>query len=103
MGLCLKQHFSCCAGDGTERSGQGAFVFRQRSGEGGAYPRGIIIGTVKTVVKGHGASDAKAVSVCVDQAYRMASGDMKEKVAAGLAAFAERKNKSSEKEINGNV
>lgn len=56
------------------------------------YGGSVLLGLVKTVVKGHGASDAKAMSVCVDQAYRMSTGDMKERIAAGLASFAARKN-----------
>ena len=55
------------------------------------YGGSVLLGTVKTIVKGHGASDAKAVAVCVDQAYRMAASDMNERVAAGISAFAERK------------
>jgi glycerol-3-phosphate acyltransferase PlsX len=65
------------------------------------YGGSVFLGTTKTIVKGHGASDAKAVAVCVDQAYRMASSDMNEKIAAGLAAFAERE--KSKQEIKENV
>lgn len=60
------------------------------------YGGSVLLGLVKTVVKGHGASDAKAVSVCVDQAYRMSTCDMNEKISAGLAAFAERSKEKSE-------
>lgn len=52
------------------------------------YGGSVLLGLVGTVVKGHGASDAKAVSVCVDQAYRMSTGNMNERISAGLAAFA---------------
>lgn len=55
------------------------------------YGGSVMLGLVKTVVKGHGASDAKAVSVCVDQAYRMSTGGMKERIEDGLASFAARK------------
>ena len=65
------------------------------------YGGSVLLGAVKTVVKGHGASDAKAVAVCVDQAYRMASSDMNKRISAGLRAFAERENK--EKGENENV
>ena len=64
------------------------------------YGGSVLLGATKTVVKGHGASDAKAVAVCVDQAYRMASSDMNEKIAAGLAAFAEREKSKQEMKEN---
>ena len=64
------------------------------------YGGSVLLGATKTVVKGHGASDAKALAVCVDQAYRMASSDMNEKIAAGLAAFAERENQKKETSEN---
>ena len=67
------------------------------------YGGSVLLGAVKTVVKGHGSSDAKAVAVCVDQAYRMASSDMNDRIAAGLRAFAVREKNTSEKENDKNV
>ena len=51
------------------------------------YGGSVLLGCEKTIVKGHGSSDAKAVSVCIDQAYRMTSGDLTGKIAASLAAI----------------
>ena len=65
------------------------------------YGGSVLLGATKTVVKGHGASDEKAVAVCVDQAYRMAASDMNERISAGLRAFAEREKET--KETNENV
>ena len=64
------------------------------------YGGSVLLGTVKTIVKGHGSSDARAVAVCVDQAYRMASSDMNERISTGISAFAER---DTQKETNDNV
>lgn len=40
------------------------------------YGGSVLLGVEKTIVKGHGSSDAKAVAVCIDQAYRMIKSDM---------------------------
>ena len=51
------------------------------------YGGSVLLGCEKTVVKGHGSSDAKAVQVCVDQAYRMSNGAMNAEIEASLAAL----------------
>ncbi|MBQ9468469.1 MAG: phosphate acyltransferase PlsX [Clostridia bacterium] len=40
------------------------------------YGGSVLLGVEKTVVKGHGSSDAKAVAVCIDQAYTIKKSDM---------------------------
>ena len=37
----------------------------------GNYGGAVILGTTKTIVKGHGNSETKAVCNCIKQAYRM--------------------------------
>ena len=51
------------------------------------YGGSVLLGCEKVIVKGHGSSDAKAVSVCIDQAYRMSNGGMNEAAEEQLAAF----------------
>jgi fatty acid/phospholipid biosynthesis enzyme len=46
-----------------------------------------MLGTVKTVVKGHGSSGPDAFAICVEQAYHMQLGGMNEKIAASMAAL----------------
>ena len=53
------------------------------------YGGSVLLGCEKTIVKGHGSSDAKAVQVCVDQAYRMSGGAMNAEIEAALAALDE--------------
>ncbi len=48
------------------------------------YGGSVLLGCEKTVVKGHGSSDAKAVSICIDQAYRMSAGKMNAEVESAL-------------------
>ena len=48
------------------------------------YGGSVLLGCEKTVVKGHGSSDARAVSICIDQAYRMSAGAMNAQVEAAL-------------------
>ena len=52
------------------------------------YGGSVLLGTEKTIVKGHGSSNAKAVAVCIDQAYRMTDSDLNGKITAALAAIA---------------
>ena len=49
------------------------------------YGGSVLLGAEKIVVKGHGSSDATAVSKCIEQAYRMKSGGLNEKIAESLA------------------
>ena len=52
------------------------------------YGGSVLLGCEKTIVKGHGSSNAKAVQVCVDQAYRMSSGSMNAEIEAALSDLA---------------
>ncbi len=49
------------------------------------YGGSVLLGCEKTIVKGHGSSDAKAVKICIDQAYRMSSGEMNREIEEALA------------------
>ncbi|MBQ3418229.1 MAG: phosphate acyltransferase PlsX [Ruminococcus sp.] len=51
------------------------------------YGGSVLLGCEKVIVKGHGSSDAKAISVCIDQAYRMSNGGMNELAERQIAAF----------------
>ena len=51
------------------------------------YGGSVLLGCEKVIVKGHGSSDAKAISVCIDQAYRMSNGGMNEMAEEQIAAF----------------
>ena len=48
------------------------------------YGGSVLLGCEKTVVKGHGSSDARAVKICIDQAYRMSAGAMNAEIEAAL-------------------
>jgi glycerol-3-phosphate acyltransferase PlsX len=50
------------------------------------YGGSVLLGCEKTIVKGHGSSDAKAVRICIDQAYRMSSGEMNREIEEALAS-----------------
>lgn len=49
------------------------------------YGGSVLLGCEKTVVKGHGSSDAKAVSICIDQAYKMSRGKMNAEIENALS------------------
>lgn len=52
------------------------------------YGGAVLLGCEKTIVKGHGSSNAKAICVCVNQAYKMAQGGaMNSEIEAALAAL----------------
>ncbi len=51
------------------------------------YGGSVLLGCEKTIVKGHGSSNATAVKVCIDQAYRMSGGAMNEEIQAALNAL----------------
>ena len=53
------------------------------------YGGSVLLGADKTVVKGHGSSDAAAVAVCVEQAWKMEKGGMNQKIEKTLAAIEE--------------
>ncbi len=48
------------------------------------YGGSVLLGCEKTVVKGHGSSDARAVKICIDQAYRMSAGAMNAEIEGAL-------------------
>ena len=51
------------------------------------YGGSVLLGCEKTIVKGHGSSNATAVKVCIDQAYRMSGGAMNDEIVKALAAL----------------
>ena len=53
------------------------------------YGGAVLLGCEKTIVKGHGSSNAKAIEVCVNQAYKMAGGAMNAEIEAALATLAQ--------------
>ena len=50
------------------------------------YGGSVLLGCEKTIVKGHGSSNATAVKVCINQAYRMSGGAMNAEIEAALKA-----------------
>ncbi|MBQ7474387.1 MAG: phosphate acyltransferase PlsX [Clostridia bacterium] len=48
------------------------------------YGGSVLIGTEKTVIKGHGSSDAAAVEKCIEQAITIKAGAMNENISAWL-------------------
>ncbi len=52
------------------------------------YGGSVMLGLEKTIVKGHGSSDAAAVAVCIEQAYKVEQNRMNDKIEASLAASA---------------
>ena len=53
------------------------------------YGGSVLLGLEKVIVKGHGSSNARAFSKCVEQAYRMVDKRLNEKIAAGLQSDAD--------------
>lgn len=53
------------------------------------YGGSVMLGSVKTVVKGHGSSSAEAVRVCIGQAYQMEKNRLGERIEQALAAIPE--------------
>lgn len=51
------------------------------------YGGSVLLGCEKTIVKGHGSSNATAVKVCIGQAYRMSGGAMNDEIQAALNAL----------------
>ena len=51
------------------------------------YGGAVLLGCEKTIVKGHGSSNAKAIQVCVNQAYKMAQSPMNAEIESALAAL----------------
>ncbi|MBO7360025.1 MAG: phosphate acyltransferase PlsX [Clostridia bacterium] len=48
------------------------------------YGGSVLLGTVKTVVKGHGSSNARAVEKCIEQVYRTETGSLNPSIEAAL-------------------
>ena len=48
------------------------------------YGGSVMLGTRKTVVKGHGSSNEKAVKVCIEQVIRAESARMNERISEAL-------------------
>ena len=48
------------------------------------YGGSVLLGCEKTIVKGHGSSDANAVRICIDQAYKMSAGAMNAEIEKAL-------------------
>ena len=53
------------------------------------YGGSVLLGCEKTIVKGHGSSDANAVRICIDQAYKMSAGAMNAEIEAALMKLQE--------------
>lgn len=51
------------------------------------YGGSVLLGTEKIIVKGHGSSNATSVEKCIEQAYRMQSSGLNEKIKEDLAAI----------------
>ena len=49
------------------------------------YGGSVLLGCEKTIVKGHGSSDANAVRICINQAYKMSAGAMNTEIENALA------------------
>lgn len=49
------------------------------------YGGSVLLGCEKTIVKGHGSSDANAVRICINQAYKMSAGAMNTEIESALA------------------
>ena len=48
------------------------------------YGGSVMLGSAKTIVKGHGSSNAKAIAVCIGQAYKMEKSRLGEKIEAAI-------------------
>ena len=51
------------------------------------YGGSVLLGTSKTIVKGHGSSKAVAVAKCVEQAYKMETGGLGPKIETEIARY----------------
>lgn len=51
------------------------------------YGGSVLLGTSKTVVKGHGSSKAVAVQKCIEQAYRAEAGDLGRKIETEILKY----------------
>jgi len=51
------------------------------------YGGSVLLGTGRTVVKGHGSSNASAVAKCIEQVYMTETGDLNNSIAEALASL----------------
>ena len=51
------------------------------------YGGSVLLGTSKVVVKGHGSSKAVAVEKCIEQAWKMETGHLSDRIAETLAKY----------------
>lgn len=58
----------------------------------GNYGGAVILGTTKTIVKGHGNSEAKAVYNCIKQAYKMEHNNLCQSIGEEIAKIADAAN-----------
>ena len=58
----------------------------------GNYGGAVILGTTKTIVKGHGNSEAKAVYNCIKQAYKMERNNLCQSIGEEIAKIADAAN-----------
>lgn len=49
------------------------------------YGGSILLGCAKTIVKGHGSSNARAIEKCIEQAYKTETGGLSERIEKALA------------------
>ena len=52
------------------------------------YGGSVLLGAEKTIVKGHGSGNAASVAVCIDQAYRMQTSHLNERIRDSMASIA---------------
>ena len=57
------------------------------------YGGSVMLGTAKTVVKGHGSSNGTAFAICIGQAYKMEKSRLNERIENAIASLPEEKNK----------
>ena len=60
------------------------------------YGGSVLLGTEKTVVKGHGSSKAAAIAKCIEQAYRMEASHMNQQIADALQQLEQTEQKTEE-------
>ncbi len=53
------------------------------------YGGSVLLGSSKTVVKGHGSSNATAVEKCIEQVYMTETGDLNREIGLSLARLNE--------------
>lgn len=64
------------------------------------YGGSVLLGTAKTIVKGHGSSKAVAIDKCIEQAYRMEIGNLRDDTERLLTELDKQESNKSEEEKN---